>query len=409
MKKPALRLLLLICTCFMVPFVAAGDWPNWRGPHHDGIAREQVLTSWPAAGPKVIWQADLTGGYSSVAVAQGRLFTQAKIKAEETVLCFNAVTGKKLWEFRYPCDYEDYKKTLDQRFKSGPRATPAVDGSRVYTIGTAGDLFCLDVHTGKKIWHKSLLKMADRTLPEYGYTNSPFIVGERLFIHPGGQKGCSLAALDKNDGHVLWQALDYKIGWATPMQYEFEGQTQLVYFTAFGPVAVSPADGKFLWHHPWKTDFDLNVAAPIYADGRIFISSNYGKGGALLRLKPHANPDVVWQNQSMANHFSCSVLHQGHLYGFSNARLRSVEFATGKVNWDKEGLGRGALLIAGGHILALGEQGTLVLAEATPKAYVEKARWQALKGRCWSAPVLANGILYLRHETKLVAVQAGRQ
>jgi outer membrane protein assembly factor BamB len=407
MKKPAISFLLLATVCLATPHLFADDWPNWRGPHRDGKSLESVLASWPAKGPKVLWQADLTGGYSSVAVADGRLFTQAKVKAEETILCFDAVNGKKLWEFRYPCDYEDYKATLDQRFKSGPRATPAVDGSRVYTIGAAGDLFCLDVRTGKKIWHKSLLKMADRKLPEYGYCNSPFILGDRLFVHPGGQKGCSLAALDKHDGRILWQALDYKIGWATPVQYDFQGKPQLVYFPAFGPVAVTPADGKLLWQHEWKTDFDLNVAAPIYDGGRLFISSNYGKGGALLRLNPHANPDVVWQNQSMANHFSCSILYQGHLYGFSNARLRSVDFATGKVNWDKEGLGRGALLIAGGHVIALGEQGTLVVAEASPKAYVEKSRWQALNGRCWSAPVLANGVLYLRHESKLVAVKAG--
>ncbi len=404
MKRIVLNLSLLGLV-FLVSPARGDDWPNWRGPHHDGISRETgLLTSWPKEGPKILWKVELPGGYSSVVVAQGRLFTQSKIKNEETVLCLDAMSGKQLWEFRYPCDYEDHKANLDQRFKSGPRATPTVDGAYVYTIGTAGDLFCLEAQTGKKVWHRSLLKLAERSIPDYGYCNSPFIVGERLFVHPGGQKGNSIAALDKKDGRLLWQALDDKIGWATPIQYAFNGSLQLVYFTASGPLAVSPETGKLLWRHEWKTEFDLNVAAPIFAAGRLFISSNYGRGGALLRLKPDANPEVIWQNQSMSNHFSCSVLYQGHLYGFSNARLRCVEFDSGKVKWDTEGLGRGSLLLADGHIIALGDEGTLVLAEATPKAYVEKARWKALTGRCWSVPVLANGRLYVRHEKQLVAL-----
>ncbi len=408
MKKKVPLPLSISLLLLVGPPTQAEDWPNWRGPHHDGISRETgLLTSWPEQGPKVLWKAELSGGYSSVVVAGGRLFTQSKAKTEETVLCLDAASGKKLWEFRYPCDYEDYKD-LDQRFKTGPKTTPAVDGNFVYTIGAAGDLFCLHAATGKKVWHRSLLKMAERTIPEYGYTNSPFIVGDRLFVHPGGQKGCSIAALDKKDGRLLWQALDDKIGWATPMQIDFQGAAQLVYFTAAGPVAVSPKDGKLLWRHEWLTDFDLNVAAPIYSEGRLFISSNYGRGGALLGLKAKGNPEVIWQNQSMANHFSSSVLYRGQLYGFSNARLRCVEFASGKVRWDKEGLGKGSLLIADGHLIALGEEGTLVLAEATPKGYVEKARWQALEGRCWSVPVLANGRLYLRHERQLLALQVSK-
>ena len=395
-----------------VPSAEADDWPNWRGPHHDGISRETgLLTSWPEQGPKVLWEAELTGGYSSVAMAGGRLFTQSKDNAEETVLCFDAAGGTKVWEFRYPCDYEDHTEHLDQRFKSGPRATPAVDGDRVYTIGTAGDLFCLEAATGKEVWHRNLMQMVGRTIPEYGYCNSPFIVGERLFVHPGGLDGNSIAALDKRDGNILWQALDDKIGWATPIHYEFQpgGPGQLVYFTATGPVAVSPTDGKLLWRHEWRTEFDLNVAAPIYSAGRLFISSNYGRGGALLQLKHEGNPDVVWQNQSMANHFSCSVLIDGNLYGFSGARLRCVEFATGKIKWDKAGVGKGSLIVADGHLIALGEEGTLVLAEVTPREYIEKARWHALDGTCWSAPVLANGRLFVRHETRMLALDVGRR
>jgi outer membrane protein assembly factor BamB len=382
----------------------ADDWPNWRGPHHDGISRETgLLKSWPAGGPKVLWRANLGGGYSSVAVAGGRLFTQTKDGKEDLVVCFDARTGKRLWEHRYACNYADYP-SLDKRFLTGPKATPTVDSDRVYAMGNTGRLQCLDVQNGKRIWERDLLKLAGRPCPEYGYCNSPLIVGDRLFVEPGGSKGNCLVALDKKDGRVIWRSLDDRIGWATPVSITVQGVPQLVYFTGRGGVGVSPADGKLLWRHDWKTAFDINAATPIYADGCLFLSSNYGNGGVLLRLQSAGDPAVVWKSRAMENHFSTSVLYHRHLYGFSTNRLRCVEFKTGKVKWDKPGLGKGSLLIADGRLIVLGEQGMLVLAQATPKGYVEEARWQALEDTCWSVPVLANGLLYLRNERRLMAV-----
>jgi hypothetical protein len=394
------------CLGILLPAVLAArahgeDWPNWRGPHHDGISRETGLAkSWPAGGPKVLWQIDLTGGYCSVVVARDRLFTQTKDKNEDLVLCIDARTGKKLWEYRYPCDYAQYP-SLDKRFLTGPKATPTVDGDRVCALGNTGLLHCLDVRTGKRIWQRDLLQLADRPCPEYGYCNSPLVVGDLLFVHPGGSKGNSIAALHKQDGRIAWRALDDRIGWATPVFIEVAGVPQVVYFTGQSAIGVRPADGTLLWRFDWKTTFDINAATPIYSDGHLFLSSNYGSGGVLLRLKAKGAPEVVWKSLAMQNHFSTSVLYQGHLYGFSTDRLRCVEFKTGKVKWDKSDLGKGSLLIADGHLIVLGEHGTLVLAEATPAGYVEKARWQALDGICWSVPVLAHGKLYVRNEKRL--------
>jgi hypothetical protein len=382
----------------------ADDWPNWRGPNHDGISRETgLLVSWPAAGPKVLWEGALGGGYSSVVVARGRLFTQTKDKNEDLVLCVDALTGKKLWEYRYPCNYADFP-SLDKRFLTGPKTTPAVDGDRVYALGNTGLLHCFDFDTGKRIWERDLLKLADRPCPEYGYCNSPFIVGDKLFVHPGGSKGNSIAALNKKDGSILWQALNDRIGWATPVWIEVEGVPQVVYFTGQSGIGVSPTDGTLLWRYDWKTSFDINAATPIYSEGCLFLSSSYGSGCVLLRLRAKDAPAVVWRSLAMQNHFSTSVLYQGHLYGFSTDRLRCVEFKTGKVKWDKHGLGKGSLLIADGKLIVLGEQGTLVLAEATPMRYIERARSQPLNGTCWSVPVLANGRLYLRNEKRMLAL-----
>src|SRR5262249_39571893 len=166
---------------------------------------------------------------------------------------------------------------------------------------------------------------------------------------------------------------------------------------------------RLLWRYEWKTAHNLNVATPIYADGQVFISSNYGNGGAVFRLKKEGNPEKVWKTLAMQNHFSTSVLLNGHLYGFSNTRLRFVDFATRKAVWDKAALGKGSLLIADGQLLLLGEHGDLVLADATPKGYVEKSRCKPLEGPALTVPVLAGGRLYVRNEKVLLALDVKEQ
>lgn len=404
-RKAGLRIAVMVAGGVLLGSLraAADDWPYWRGLHRDGISRETgLLKTWPEGGPKVLWKRAVPGGYSSFAVAQGRLYTMTEDRKEEIVLCLDAATGEPIWEYRYPADYDQHPG-LDQRFKSGPRATPVVEGGNVYAIGTTGQMHCLDAKQGTVVWKVDLLALGQRKIPEFGYSNSPLIVGDRVFVHPGGPGGNSLAALDRRTGKVLWKAHDDAIGYSSPILLQHGGQAQLVHFTGEGIVAVKPEDGSALWRFAWKTAYDLNVGTPIYHDGQLFLSSNYGRGAALLKLKP-GGADEVYRTANMQNHFSSSVLYQGHLYGFSNDRLRCVEWATGEVKWDQRGFGRGSLVLADGHLFAQGDNGTLVLAEATPTAYVQKGTVKSLQGTpCWTGPVLANGRLYTRNETEIVA------
>lgn len=280
-----------------------------------------------------------------------------------------------------------------------------MDGDRVYALGTFGVLSCVDFRTGKAVWSVNLMEFANRACPEFGYCHSPVILGDRVFVHPGGKDGRSIAAFDKRTGRLLWSALDDPIGYSSPFVYRQGTQDQVIHFTAEGLVAVTPDEGKVLWRFPWKTNFDLNCATPLAFDNHLFLSSNYGRGCAVIRLEPGKEPTEVYRNLQMHNHISTSVVYQGHVYGFDTNRLKCMEAATGAVKWEQPGLGRGSLLIADGKLIVLGERGDLVLAEATPSAYVETARWKALEGTCWSVPVLANGRLYLRNENTILAVE----
>jgi len=405
--KPSSSTVLLISFALSAAALAAAaeDWPHWRGPRYDNVSTETgLLRAFPAGGPKVLWDRPIPGGWSQPSISRGKLYTMTEDEKHEIVLCLDPRTGEQQWAYRYPCDYDAYPN-MDQRFKSGPRSTPTVDGDRVYSLGTTGLLHCLTAAEGKLVWRADLKEMAGSGCPDLGYVHSPLIAGDLLFIHPGGQNGGSLAALNKKDGSVKWRSEDDILGYSTPVLIEHAGKPQLLYFTGRGLVAVTPADGKVLWRYDWKTAFDLNVATPIYRDGQVFISSNYGHGAAMLRIKPGPAPEEVYTTKAMANWFTSSILYEGHVYGFNDNRLTCLEWSTGAVKWDKQGLGRGGLLIAGGQLVIMGERGEVVLADAAPGGFVERARWASpLRPPCWTSPVLSNGVLYIRNQERMIAL-----
>jgi outer membrane protein assembly factor BamB len=291
----------------------ADDWPRWRGPREDGICRETgLLKQWPAGGPRQLWNVKLGGGFSAVVVADGRLFTQTREGKQEVVLCFDPATGKEFWRHGYDCEYKDYRTFTGGGMpasRTGPRSTPTVDGNRLYAQGATGVLLCLDVRTGKKVWEQSLLKLSGIDCPKHGFCGCPLIVGDRLFVHPGGPNGKSVAALDKKDGSVIWQTLDDPIGPSSPIYAEVAGTPQVIFFTGVAVIGVAPPDGKLLWRYPWKTQYDLNIATPIVHDDLVFISSNYGTGAALFRVKGTSEPETTWTGKSMQNHISTCVLY----------------------------------------------------------------------------------------------------
>jgi outer membrane protein assembly factor BamB len=215
-----------------------------------------------------------------------------------------------------------------------------------------------------------------------------------------------LAALDKKDGTIVWQALDDGLSPGSPILAEIGGSPQIIFMTGQRALGVNPRDGELLWSYPWSTRYDLNIATPIYADGKVFISSNYGTGGALLRVDAKGPAQLIWKSLAMQNHFSTSILWQGYLYGSSEHRLRCVEFDAGKVKWDKTGLGRCSMVVADGRLIVLGDHGQLALLEPTPSAYTEVSRCQVFDRQTltWTVPVLADGRLFLRSENQLLAL-----
>ncbi|HEY9421618.1 MAG TPA: PQQ-binding-like beta-propeller repeat protein, partial [Thermoanaerobaculia bacterium] len=351
MRRP----LIALSFCLLAGTALAADWPQFRGPNRDGISRETgLLKSWPAGGPKVLWKAPIGEGYSHLVVSKGRLFTMSGEGSNDVAAAYDAATGKPVW-----------KTPLGSKFindqGNGPRSTPTVDGDMVYTLTATGRLAALKAADGKKVWEHDLRAQFGAQPPQWGISTSPLVEGNLLLVDVGGSGGKALVAFDKKTGKTVWTSQNEQAGYSAPIAITVGGVRQVIFFTGRAVLSVSPKDGKLFWRVPWRTDYDVNAATPIFvAPDKLYISSGYGTGAALFKIKVaggKVSADEVWQSRKMKNQFSSSVLHNGHIYGFDNSVLKAISVATGEEVWKESGFGHGSLILADGHLVVLSERG----------------------------------------------------
>jgi len=370
----------------------AVDWPNYRGSNYDGVSSETGWSAiWPEEGPKVLWKYSLGTGFASMAVSKDKVYAMGNIDDNDFLYCLDAATGKEIWKTSYQCPL--YSKNHE----GGPCATPTIDGDAVYTFSKDGDAIRFNAATGEIVWHKKLNKELGLKHPTWYFAGSPFIAGN-LVIYNAGIYGI---ALNKNDGSMVWQNGKSACGYSTAVPYQIGGQKGVAMAVRNEFVGLNPATGKVMWKFPWKTSYDINAADAIVSGETIFISSGYNKGCALLKING-GDVTKVWQNKNMRNQINCSVLFEGHIYGFDGqvgggGKLTCLDLATGEKKWSQGGMGTGSLMIADGKLIILGERGKLVIAEASPEGYKELASAEILTGKCWTTPVLANGRIYARN------------
>jgi len=365
----------------------AADWNRWRGPDANGISKETGwVDKWPATGPKLLWKAKIGTGFSSFALNQGRVYSMGNENDSDTVFCLNASSGDVFWKHSYAAKLEP------KNYEGGPNATPTVDGDRVYTYSKRGLLLCLDAAKGTVIWSKNLVEELKATVPTWGFASSVLIEGDLALLNAGGAG----AAFDKKSGKVAWFSGTDASGYTTPVPFEAGGVRCVALAARRDVIAVRVKDGKELWRYPWKTDYDINAADPIISGGKLFISSGYNHGGALLDISG-AQPRLIWENKNMRNHFNSCVLWKGHLYGLDERELRCLAFDTGDLKWSDKSVGKGSFMLADGKLIVLGEKGELMVADATPDAFKPVSRAQVLSGKCWTTPVLSNGRIYGRN------------
>jgi len=390
---------VLLMGC-LVMLATAADWPQWRGPQRDGISRETgLLNEWPSGGPRQIWQTKGLGqGYSGLAIAQGRLFTQGQSADGQFVLALDIATGKRLWETPTGPAYA-------QDRGAGPRGTPTLDGDRLFAMAGEGTLISLDAQTGKVMWKMNVMEKFGGQVPHWGVSESPLVDGSNLIVTPGGP-GAAIVALNKKTGDLVWKSQSDPAAYSSAIEAEVAGIRQIIAVTADAVVGLRASNGALLWKYDKASNRTANIATPIFQNGLVFLSSAYGTGCALLKLTAQGdsvNASEVYFTKEMQNHYSTSVVVDGNVYGFSNAILTAMNLQSGQVEWRDRSVVKGSVAYADGKLYLLSEDGVVGLAEATPAAYMEKSRFQIPRGEfpTWTPPVISGGRLYLREQDNL--------
>jgi outer membrane protein assembly factor BamB len=384
---------LLAFGCLSAHAVAADDWPQWRGPTRNGISQEKGWADqWSKEGPPIAWKAAVGLGFSSVVVSGGKAVTAGHANETDTVFCFDALTGKELWKHSYPADLGD------KYYEGGTTGTATFEGERVFWLSRWGDLFCFDAATGKIVWNRQLQKEEEAQVPTWGFTGAPTVLGDVLILNIG-EAGM---AVEKNTGKTVWASAKKDAGYSTPLPLQRGGKWEVLIANSEAYLAVDPSNGKELWRMKWLTQYGVNAADPVPIGDRIFISSGYGKGAALFKPAAGGEPQVIWKSKVLRTQLNPPVLVGTYLYGVDGdttdkAPLKCVEAETGTEKWKVPGFGSGAVSVADGKLIALSATGELIVAPASADGFKPTARAQVLGGKCWTVPVLANGLVYCRN------------
>lgn len=376
--------LLMVAACTGLVFAA--DWPHWRGPNYDGISTETDWNPKALADPAIVWEAEVGTGFSAISVADGKAYAMGNIdKQTDVVYCFDAQTGEERWRHEYP-------EPLDPKFYDGGcSATPTVHDGKVYTLSKKGTAFCFNAETGKIVWEKSL----DFNPPKWGFSGSVLIIGDKAVYNVGAAG----LALDKTTGDIIWQSVNDVSGYATAVPYKQDDKDCVCIFGKDSVMGIETETGSVLWSYPWKTKYDVNAADPIIFEKKVFITSGYNHGCALIDIsKPEAS--LVWENKNMRSQMSGPVLIDGYLYGFDDNQLVCLDWKTGEQKWAEKAPKKGSLTAAGNKLIVIGERGKLFVVQASPEGYQEISSAQVLEHLCWTMPVLSHGRIYVRDAKK---------
>ena len=391
----------------------AEDWPQWRGPNRDGISRETgLLREWPAGGPPLVFRVGSLGaGYSTVAVSEGRILTLGMWSDREWVVALDAETGATLWTTPHAGDFRDWRG-------DGPRSVPTVVAGRVYALGATGQLSALDARSGQTRWSVNLLDRFGGRNISWGLSESPLVHEGRVFVSPGA-RGAGFAAFEAESGELLWTAESDEAGYASPMAAPLPGAPHVIFFSGERAVGVRAEDGEALWSYDRASNRTANIATPLVwragPDGdrvRVFLSSDYGTGAALLELRADGAGGVtaeeIWFTRNLRAHHATPVRHEGVLYGFSGAILSALDAETGAVLWRDRALPKGSLTVADGRLQVFSERGDIALVEPSPAGVVLRGRFRFPEAdrsgnETWSHPVVSGGRLYLRDQQVLLA------
>jgi outer membrane protein assembly factor BamB len=381
-----------------VSTVAGTDWPGFRGPNRDGVARGvRITTDWSASPPVELWRRPIGPGWSSFAVRGNLLYTQEQRGNHEVVTCYKATTGQPVWTHR------DAARFYESNGGAGPRGTPTLNNGRIYTLGATGILNALNADNGSVVWSRNAAADTKTKLPGWGFSSSPLIVGDLVVVALAGD----LAAYDLATGEPRWFGPKGGGGYSSPHQVTINGITQIVLLSGVGVTSVAPSDGKMLWKHPMQSGTPI-VQPASTVGGDLLVSDGDGSDLRRIAIEQSGEGWTVkerWSSYGLRPNFNDFVVHKDHAFGFEGGGLACINLENGELKWEGGSYGYGQLVLLPDQdlLVVVSEKGELALAKATPDQFTELGRIPAIKGKTWNHPVLAGDVLLIRNGEEMVA------
>ncbi len=365
------------------------NWPGWRGPDHNGISYEKGWNKKFLNKEDIqVWSSEIGWGYSAPSVQDDKLYIIGNTSNKDTVYCLNSKTGEEIWTFSYPCPKED------EYF--GTRSSPLIENGKVYTCSRKGDLYCLNAETGDVVWNINIVSEYGVKLPSWDLSASPVIEGDMLLLNAG----YSGLALNKRDGSLIWTGEEGVCGYSTPVVFTHNTGARCAAIMGKSELLiVDISDGKVLYKYPWVTEWSVNAADPIIYNNKVFISSGYRHGGALLDISG-SEAVLLWENKNLGSQISSIIFKDNYLYGIdgnvgsTRAKLRCVNFNNGEVKWE-EPIGSGSLIMVDNKLIILSERGKMHVVNASSSRFREYSSASVLSRICWTAPVFSDGLVYV--------------
>jgi outer membrane protein assembly factor BamB len=395
--------------------LSARDWPGWRGPNRDDVSAENgLLTSWPEDGPAKLWMSTDAGlGYAGMATSDGVLYTLGADDDGEFAIAINTANGETMWQ-------TPVGQFLKNSWGDGPRGTPTVAGDRLVCVSGRGTVSCLSRQDGSVVWSVEMSELGGKT-PNWGYTESPLVDGDKVICTPGGRDG-TMACLSLQTGKKLWQSngITSKAHYSSAIKADHFGTLQYIQLTVDRVFGVDPESGEVLWQEEWPGRTAV-VPTPIYRDGMVYVTSGYGVGCMLLRISDDNAVEKLYENKVMKNHHGGVLLLGDYLYGHSDAiGVVCQDFLTGEQVWSdgRKNASKGSVTCADGMLYRLEERtGDCVLIKATPEGMQEISRFRldpqteqrSRRGKVWTHPIISNGRMYLRDQEIICCYDIAQQ
>ncbi len=390
---------------------AAGDWPQILGPSRDGKADGEQLVAWPRSGPQVVWQREVGQGFAGVAVVGQHAVVFHRVADLLVAEGLDAASGDRKWKVTFPTRYRGGISP-----DNGPRCVPLVHEGRVYLVGPGGELACVTLDSGKKLWQRQVIQEFDAPEGYFGAGSSPIVEGDKLLLNVGGRDGAGIVAFALDDGRTVWKSTDEAASYSSPVAATVDGVRHVIFAARLNVVSLDPATGRERFRFPFgQRGPTVNAANPLVLGDHVFVSASYGVGARWAKISAD-DVTVEWESDEvMSSQYTTCIETGGVMYGIDGrqdigvARFRAFDPRSGDVFWTEEGFGTGNLILAGGMLLVLKTDGELVLIAPSRDGYDQEGTTRLFDTTVQALPALSNGLLFARDTGTLKCVRVGKR